>query len=68
MSVILTLLLLTFLLLFLFRSPQNRTIQDLCKHGHKWVYKKQPDNEDIEYLVCNRCGKFPGTEGIEERG
>ena len=29
---------------------------------HKWVWKKQPGMEEVEYMQCEVCGKFPGKE------
>lgn len=28
---------------------------------HKWTYKLQPGT-DVEYLVCDKCRAFPGSQ------
>ena len=55
-------LLVVFLFLFLTSGSETKKVNP-CKTGHKWVYKKQPDNEQIEYLQCEICDAFPGYEG-----
>jgi hypothetical protein len=64
MNIILAIFLIVFVLMFMTNTKKQ---ENPCKNGHKWVYKKQPDNPQMEYLVCTRCGQFPGESGYEER-
>ena len=44
----------------IFRSKELSGQVVACVN-HKWVYMQQP-NEDIQYLQCQVCKKFPGAE------
>lgn len=59
----LVIVLVVFFLLYMTSGSSSKVQENPCKTGHKWAYKKQPDNEEIEYLQCERCSQFPGYEG-----
>ena len=45
----------------IFRSKELNSQVVACVN-HKWVYMTQPGEEDIQYLQCRVCKKFPGTD------
>jgi hypothetical protein len=54
--IIISLILIPFLL-----SPPPKQNNKFCDM-HKWEYKKQPGDENTEYLQCSNCGFLPGHE------
>lgn len=55
---VLTVLLVVFILLFMFSKSSKATPTASCK-THKWIWEKQPGDEEIEYLRCSVCKKTP---------
>jgi hypothetical protein len=59
-------------LLYLMAAQRNKVLEERFKLAeiaskcppHKWVYVKQPGADD-EFLKCENCKKFPGTESNE---
>ena len=50
--------------LFFISGSSTEAEKKVC-HPHKWVYKKQPGVEQIEYLQCKSCDAFPGRNTEE---
>jgi hypothetical protein len=63
MSAILLILLVVFAILALTNS-RAKEVPKVCK-PHKWVWEKQPGEEDVEYLRCSNCNKLP-SEAVNE--
>lgn len=63
---IIFLLLALFWIIFIFNIPSLPKQKKGDCPPHKWKWKKQPGMEDLEYLQCEKCGKFPGIEANEE--
>lgn len=45
----------------IFKSKELANEVNTCIN-HKWIYMKQPGEEDIQYLQCEVCKKFPGVD------